>query len=190
MMSLAALSVMVVILATGCAATKNNIHMDANGYSNTGWQFGTPTIDTHTPGMNFRKPVMMPVLAGYQNQPTQPAPQRPVQHQVPSQQGTFQGVQQGRMVLPDVSGICPTCGDMNVASPEWKYPAHVVQQPVPQPAPSFQPQRVVYYNNDPSWYGNVCVGGSFGSPWGYTGSRNSDRFGGSGRGTMGSNWGS
>ena len=175
-MSLAALSVVVVILATGCAATKNNIHMDEKGYSNTGWQFGTPTIDTHTPGMNFRKPVMMPAPAGYQNQQTQPAPQ---QNQW-QPQGQPQALQQNQqpstgqsMVVPDVSSICPTC-DVQVASSDWSGSSSGNVQPARQQYPQVsqqqsQPQYLMAWEEGASeaaqpgqsviWYGGTWTAG-------------------------------
>jgi len=172
------MSVMVVMLATGCAATKNKIHQDANSYSNESWQFGTPTLDTRTPSLHFKKPVMIPVPAGANKQSKQ---------QLSQAQGQQQQVQ-GAVVVPDVSSICSTC-DVQVASSDWtsSTPKNL-RQPAANQALEPEPQYLMAWEegasqaspgnvivHDGIWRGNSWVGGGtwFGS------SRSSGWFGGS-----------
>ena len=172
-----AMSVAVAILATGCSVTKNNIRQDADGYHNTGWQVGTPTIDTHTPGMTFRRPVMMRAPgAGYQEK-------QPVAPQQKKSSAKKQQLGQGT-VVPDVSGICPT-GAIQVASSEWSSASSVenLHQQVAEPEQAEpQPQYLMAWEEGASqvaqpgqsviWHGGVWVGGwgdgySYGAyPWG------------------------
>ena len=169
------MSVMVVMLATGCAVTKNNITQDASGYRNTSFQIGTPTIDTHTPGMHFKKPVMIPVPTG--------APQ-------PKQLSQAQGQQdqqvQGAVVVPDVSSICSTC-DVQVASSDWTSSTPNNQQTQDLQASEPKPQYLMAWEEGASQAspGNVIVhDGIWGNGWvtggtWFGGSRSSGWFGGS-----------